>query len=82
MANVVEFGLVGYVLSLDLNRALRLSEELEVGMLGVNTGIGSNQAAPFGAVKQFGLCQEGFDGIEEYLVTRYVGIADPLATAN
>jgi succinate-semialdehyde dehydrogenase/glutarate-semialdehyde dehydrogenase len=83
LANDTEFGLVGYVFTLDLNRALRLSEDLEVGMLGVNTGIVSNPAAPFGGVKQSGLGREGgFEGIDEYLETRYVGIADPLAAVN
>lgn len=52
-------------------------------MLGVNTGIVSNPAAPFGGVKQSGLGREGgFEGIEEYLETRYVGINDPFAAAN
>jgi succinate-semialdehyde dehydrogenase/glutarate-semialdehyde dehydrogenase len=52
-------------------------------MLGVNTGIVSNPAAPFGGVKQSGLGREGgFEGIDEYLETRYVGIADPLAAVN
>lgn len=83
LANDTEFGLVGYVFTLDLNRALRLSEELEVGMLGVNTGIVSNPAAPFGGIKQSGLGREGgLEGIEEYLETRYVGIADPFAAVN
>jgi succinate-semialdehyde dehydrogenase/glutarate-semialdehyde dehydrogenase len=81
LANDTEFGLVAYAFTRDLNRALRLSEELEVGMFGVNTGIVSNPAAPFGGVKQSGLGREGgFEGIEEYLETRYVGIADPTAS--
>jgi succinate-semialdehyde dehydrogenase/glutarate-semialdehyde dehydrogenase len=83
LANDTEFGLVGYVFTLDLNRALRLSEELEVGMLGVNTGIVSNPAARFGGVKQSGLGRGGgLEGIDEYLETRYVGIADPFAAVN
>ena len=62
----------------DLNRALRLAEELETGMLGINAGIVSNPAAPFGGVKQSGLGREGgLEGIDEYLETRYIGIADP-----
>ena len=80
LANDTEFGLVAYIFTRDLNRGLRLAEELEVGMLGLNTGIVSNPAAPFGGVKQSGLGREGgFEGIEEYLETRYVGIADPYA---
>ncbi len=80
LANATEFGLVAYAFTRDLNRGLRLAEELEVGMFGLNTGIVSNPAAPFGGVKQSGLGREGgFEGIEEYLETRYIGIADPYA---
>ncbi|MBC7724061.1 MAG: NAD-dependent succinate-semialdehyde dehydrogenase [Burkholderiaceae bacterium] len=82
-ANDTEYGLVAYLFTRDLNRALRLAEELEVGMLGVNTGIVSNPAAPFGGVKQSGVGREGgLEGIEEYLETRYVGIADPFGVAR
>lgn len=78
LANDTEFGLVGYAFTRDLDRGLRLAEELEVGMFGLNTGIVSNPAAPFGGVKQSGLGREGgAEGIEEYLETTYVGIADP-----
>lgn len=78
LANATEFGLVAYAFTRDLNRGLRLAERLEVGMFGLNTGIVSNPAAPFGGVKQSGLGREGgSEGIEEYLETRYVGIADP-----
>jgi succinate-semialdehyde dehydrogenase/glutarate-semialdehyde dehydrogenase len=80
MANDTEFGLVAYAYTRDLNRAVRLTEALESGMLGVNAGVVSNPAAPFGGVKQSGLGREGgFEGIEEYLETRYAGIADPYA---
>ncbi|TPX04987.1 NAD-dependent succinate-semialdehyde dehydrogenase [Schumannella luteola] len=80
LANDTEFGLVAYAFTRDLNRGLRLAEELEVGMFGLNTGIVSNPAAPFGGVKQSGLGREGgFEGIDEYLETRYIGIADPYA---
>ncbi|TFC01594.1 NAD-dependent succinate-semialdehyde dehydrogenase [Cryobacterium adonitolivorans] len=80
LANDTEFGLVAYAFTRDLNRGLRLMEELEVGMFGLNTGIVSNPAAPFGGVKQSGIGREGgIEGIEEYLETRYVGIADPFA---
>jgi succinate-semialdehyde dehydrogenase/glutarate-semialdehyde dehydrogenase len=76
MANDTEFGLVAYLFTTDLSRAVRLSEALEYGMVGVNQGIVSNPAAPFGGVKQSGFGREGgFEGIEEYLETKYVGIA-------
>lgn len=75
-ANNTEYGLVGYVYTKDLNRALRVSERMDTGMLGLNAGVVSNAAAPFGGVKQSGLGREGgFEGIEEYLSTQYVGIA-------
>ncbi|MGO4593288.1 NAD-dependent succinate-semialdehyde dehydrogenase [Leifsonia sp. 2TAF2] len=81
LANATEFGLVAFVYTQDLNRGLRLAEELDSGMLGINAGVVSNPAAPFGGVKQSGLGREGgLEGIEEYLETRYVGIADPFAT--
>ncbi len=83
LANDTEFGLVAYAFTKDLSRGLRLAEELEVGMFGLNTGIVSNPAAPFGGVKQSGLGREGgAEGIEEYLETTYVGIADPFRTAG
>ncbi|MDQ0276492.1 succinate-semialdehyde dehydrogenase/glutarate-semialdehyde dehydrogenase [Arthrobacter silviterrae] len=78
LANDTEFGLVAYGYTNNLNRGLRLSEQVDVGMFGLNTGIVSNPAAPFGGVKQSGLGREGgAEGIEEYLETRYIGIADP-----
>ena len=74
-ANDTEFGLVGYLFTRDLNRALRVSEALESGMVGLNTGLVSNPAAPFGGIKQSGLGREGGAlGIEEYLETKYVAI--------
>jgi len=80
LANLTEYGLVAYAFTENLNRGLRLAERLEVGMFGLNTGIVSNPAAPFGGVKASGLGREGgFEGIEEYLETVYVGIADPMA---
>ena len=80
IANDTEYGLVAYAYTSDLNRALRLCERLEVGMFGLNTGIVSNPAAPFGGVKASGLGREGgSEGIEEYLETVYIGIADPFA---
>src|SRR5690606_26815292 len=74
-ANATPFGLVSYVYTRDLDRALRLSEALETGMLGINQGIVSTPAAPFGGVKQSGLGREGGRvGIEEFLEITYVNI--------
>ena len=78
LANDTEFGLAAYLFTLDLDRILRMSERLESGMLGVNTGLISNAAAPFGGVKQSGLGREGgVHGIEEYQELQYVGLLDP-----
>jgi len=78
LANNTEYGLVAYAFTKDLNRGLRLAESLEIGMFGLNTGIVSNPAAPFGGVKASGVGREGGrEGIEEYLETVYIGIADP-----
>ncbi|TDW88320.1 succinate-semialdehyde dehydrogenase/glutarate-semialdehyde dehydrogenase [Kribbella pratensis] len=75
MANDTEFGLVSYLFTKDLSRALRVSERLEAGMIGLNQGIVSNPAAPFGGVKQSGLGREGGSvGIEEYLEVKYVAV--------
>ncbi|MCY7401915.1 MAG: NAD-dependent succinate-semialdehyde dehydrogenase [Nocardioides sp.] len=75
-ANDTEYGLVAYVFTRDHARVLRVSEALEFGMVGINTGIVSNPAAPFGGVKHSGFGREGgFEGIEEYLETKYVGTA-------
>ncbi|MDN5857321.1 MAG: NAD-dependent succinate-semialdehyde dehydrogenase [Pseudonocardia sp.] len=74
-ANDTEYGLVSYVFTENLNRALRVSERLETGMVGLNTGLVSNPAAPFGGVKQSGLGREGGSvGIDEFLETKYVAI--------
>ncbi len=75
LANDTEFGLVAYAFTRDLTRALTVAERLETGMVGINQGIVSNPAAPFGGVKASGLGREGgAEGIEEYLETKYVGI--------
>jgi succinate-semialdehyde dehydrogenase/glutarate-semialdehyde dehydrogenase len=75
-ANDTEYGLVSYVYTNDLKRALRVSESLEAGMIGLNQGIVSNPAAPFGGVKQSGLGREGGRvGIDEFLETKYVAVA-------
>jgi succinate-semialdehyde dehydrogenase/glutarate-semialdehyde dehydrogenase len=74
-ANDTEFGLVAYVYTNDLKRALRVVEGLETGMVGLNQGMVSNAAAPFGGVKQSGFGREGGpEGIEEYLETKYVAV--------
>lgn len=74
-ANATPYGLVGYVYTRDLERALRVSERLETGMVGLNQGIVSNPAAPFGGVKQSGIGREGGrSGIDEFLETKYVSI--------
>ena len=76
LANDTEWGLVGYVFTENMDKALRFSTELEVGMVGLNTGLVSNPAAPFGGVKQSGLGREGGKiGIEEFLETKYTAIA-------
>ena len=73
--NATEFGLVAYVNTRDVKRALRVVEGLETGMVGLNQGLVSNAAAPFGGVKQSGFGREGgSEGIEEYLSTKYVAI--------
>jgi succinate-semialdehyde dehydrogenase/glutarate-semialdehyde dehydrogenase len=74
-ANSTEFGLVAYVFTRDIKRAFRVSEALEVGMLGLNRGLVSNAAAPFGGIKESGFGREGGpEGIEEYVTTKYVAV--------
>ncbi len=76
LANDTEYGLVSYVYTADLKRALRICERLETGMIGLNQGVVSNAQAPFGGVKQSGFGREGGrEGIEEYLETKYVAVA-------
>ncbi|HWF33065.1 MAG TPA: NAD-dependent succinate-semialdehyde dehydrogenase [Solirubrobacteraceae bacterium] len=75
-ANRTQYGLVAYVYTRDLDRAFRVSEAIETGMVGLNQGVVSNPAAPFGGVKQSGFGREGgFEGIGEYLETKYVALA-------
>ena len=76
MANNTEFGLVAYAFTKDFSRAITVSEKLQTGMVGINQGVVSNPAAPFGGVKSSGFGREGgSEGIEEYLETKYVGLA-------
>ncbi len=74
-ANATEYGLAAYVFTKDLDRALRLSDAIDSGILGVNRGVVSDVAAPFGGVKDSGLGREGgSEGIEEYLDTKYIAL--------
>ncbi len=74
-ANDTEYGLVSYVFTRDLQRALRVCEALETGMIGLNQGLVSNAGAPFGGVKASGMGREGGnEGIDEYLETKYVAV--------
>ncbi|WP_431246778.1 NAD-dependent succinate-semialdehyde dehydrogenase [Leifsonia xyli] len=78
LANDTEYGLVSYVFTKDLARGQRMIERLETGMMGLNVGVVSNAAAPFGGVKQSGLGREGgFEGIHEYLNTKYTLTPNP-----
>ena len=80
LANDTPYGLAAYLFSRDLSRAWRVAERLEAGMVGVNEGIFSNEAVPFGGVKESGLGREGgAEGLEEYLETKYIclGAIDP-----
>jgi succinate-semialdehyde dehydrogenase/glutarate-semialdehyde dehydrogenase len=75
LANDTEYGLAAYVYTKDLARTIGIAEALEYGMVGINTGLLSNPAAPFGGVKASGFGREGgFEGIEEYLDTTYVAL--------
>jgi succinate-semialdehyde dehydrogenase / glutarate-semialdehyde dehydrogenase len=75
LANSTDFGLISYVYSADLKRAIQISEAIESGMVAINRGLISDPAAPFGGVKHSGLGREGgFDGIHEFLETKYIGV--------
>ncbi len=75
-ANDTEYGLVAYVYTSDIKRAFRVCEKLETGMVGLNQGLVSNAAAPFGGVKASGFGREGgTEGIDEYLEIKYVAMA-------
>jgi succinate-semialdehyde dehydrogenase/glutarate-semialdehyde dehydrogenase len=75
-ANNTEYGLTAYIYTRSLDRALRVAERIESGMVGVNRGVISDAAAPFGGVKESGFGREGgFEGIEEYLETKYIALA-------
>jgi succinate-semialdehyde dehydrogenase/glutarate-semialdehyde dehydrogenase len=75
LANATEFGLIAYVYSANLKRAMNVATSLESGMVAINKGVISDPAAPFGGFKQSGLGREGgFAGIEEFLETKYIGV--------
>ena len=75
LANESEYGLIAYIYSGDLKRAIRTAEAIEAGMVAINRGVISDPAAPFGGVKQSGLGREGgFAGIHEFLETKYIGV--------
>ena len=75
LANNTEYGLVSYLYSGDLRRSLRVAEALEAGMVGINRGVVSDPAAPFGGVKQSGLGREGaHEGLLEYTETKYIAV--------
>jgi len=79
-ANDTEYGLVGYVFTRDLARGQRMIDAIDTGMMGLNVGVVSNAAAPFGGVKQSGLGREGgLEGIQEYLSTKYTLTPDPFS---
>ena len=74
-ANLSPYGLASYIYTQDLGRGLRVAERLEAGMVGLNRGLVSDPAAPFGGVKQSGLGREGgHDGVLEYLETQYISV--------
>ncbi len=76
-ANDTEFGLAAYVYTESLDRALRAAERIQAGMVGVNRGVISDPAAPFGGVKESGMGREGgSEGIEEYLDTKYIALTN------
>jgi succinate-semialdehyde dehydrogenase/glutarate-semialdehyde dehydrogenase len=75
LANASEYGLVAYVYTRDLARGLRVAEALESGMVGLNRGLVSDPAAPFGGVKQSGIGREGgHEGLLEFTETKYIAV--------
>jgi succinate-semialdehyde dehydrogenase/glutarate-semialdehyde dehydrogenase len=74
-ANATEYGLIAYVYTKDLKRGLAMCDRLDFGMVGLNRGLASDPAAPFGGVKQSGIGREGaHEGLMEYLETQYVSV--------
>ncbi|MET1089512.1 MAG: NAD-dependent succinate-semialdehyde dehydrogenase [Arthrobacter sp.] len=80
IANSTEYGLASYVFTENISRGLRIGDRIEFGLMGLNVGMISNAAAPFGGVKQSGLGREGgAEGLAEYTTTQYIGIESPWA---
>ncbi|MBT2523064.1 NAD-dependent succinate-semialdehyde dehydrogenase [Arthrobacter sp. ISL-28] len=80
LANSTEYGLASYVFTENISRGLRIGDRIEFGLMGLNVGVISNAAAPFGGVKQSGLGREGgAEGIAEYTTTQYIGVEHPWA---
>ena len=80
LANATEYGLASYVFTENISRGLRIGDRIEFGLMGLNVGVISNAAAPFGGVKQSGLGREGgAEGIAEYTSTQYIGVENPWA---
>ncbi|MHA7208597.1 NAD-dependent succinate-semialdehyde dehydrogenase [Arthrobacter sp. MDT1-65] len=80
LANSTEYGLASYVFTENISRGLRIGDRIEFGLMGLNVGVISNAAAPFGGVKQSGIGREGgAEGIAEYTTTQYIGIENPWA---
>ena len=78
LANSTEYGLASYVFTEDLKRAHRIDDRLDFGLLGLNFGVISNAATPFGGIKQSGMGREGgAEGIEEYTEVQYMGMESP-----
>ena len=81
LANATEYGLASYVFTENISRGLRIGDRIEFGLMGLNVGVISNAAAPFGGVKQSGLGREGgAEGLAEYTTTQYIGVENPWAT--
>ncbi|MCC5782235.1 NAD-dependent succinate-semialdehyde dehydrogenase [Kocuria sp. CCUG 69068] len=81
LANATEYGLASYVFTENISRGLRIGDRIEFGLMGLNVGVISNAAAPFGGVKQSGLGREGgAEGLHEYTTTQYIGVENPWAT--
>jgi succinate-semialdehyde dehydrogenase/glutarate-semialdehyde dehydrogenase len=75
-ANDTEYGLIAYLYTKDLSRGMRVSEQLDFGMVGLNRGLVSDPAAPFGGMKQSGIGREGaHEGLMEFMETQYVSLA-------
>ncbi|SDB80549.1 succinate-semialdehyde dehydrogenase / glutarate-semialdehyde dehydrogenase [Raineyella antarctica] len=80
LANATEYGLASYVFTENISRGLRIGDRIEFGLMGLNVGVISNAAAPFGGAKQSGLGREGgAEGIHEYTTTQYIGVESPWA---